>query len=177
MKAEINGIILECVKGNIAGQDDFDAVVNAANAELRMGGGVAGAIHRTAGPELEKECLPLGPIKPGVAVITRAYKLPNQHVIHCLGPVYRADKPSDKLLANCYRNAIKIAEENDITSIAFPAIATGIFGYPKEAAAKIALETIIAEIPKMKSIKIIRMVLHSNNDLEIHEQILSTLIL
>ena len=90
---------MECVQGNIANQPDMDAVVNAANAELRIGGGVAGAIHRAAGPGLEKECRPLAPIRPGQAVITGAHKLPNRYVIHCLGPVYGRDEPAEGLLA------------------------------------------------------------------------------
>ncbi|MFW5832232.1 MAG: macro domain-containing protein, partial [Prolixibacteraceae bacterium] len=103
------GITVEMVQGDITQQKDIEAVVNAANAKLLRGGGVAGAIHRTAGPELEKESKKLAPIKPGEAVITGAYNLPNKKVIHCLGPVYGQDKPEDKLLANCYRNALKIA--------------------------------------------------------------------
>ena len=98
---EINGVTVECIKGDIADQPGIDAVVNAANAELRIGGGVAGAIHRAAGTSLEAECRPLAPINPGEAVITKAYKLPNRHVIHCLGPRYGIDEPSDQLLARC----------------------------------------------------------------------------
>ncbi|MCF8095488.1 MAG: macro domain-containing protein, partial [Desulfobacteraceae bacterium] len=93
-RKEANGGTIECVQGDIANQPDVDAIVNAANAELRPGGGVAGAIHRAAGPGLEEECRPLAPILPGQAVITGAHNLPNSHVIHCLGPVYGIDKPS-----------------------------------------------------------------------------------
>ena len=123
-------IVVECVQGNITSQEGIDVVVNAANAELRPGGGVAGAIHKAAGPELYRECKPLAPIKTGGAVITKAYSLPNKYVVHCLGPVYGVDKPESKLLADCYINALKIADEKGAISIAFPAISTGIFGYP-----------------------------------------------
>jgi O-acetyl-ADP-ribose deacetylase len=129
-KRNLHGATLECVQGDIARQPDMETVVNAANAELRIGGGVAGAIHRAAGPELEKECRPLAPIRPGQAVITGAHNLPNRYVIHCLGPIYGIDEPADELLAACYRNALQLAEQNKIASIAFPAISTGVFGYP-----------------------------------------------
>ncbi|MFO7296348.1 MAG: macro domain-containing protein, partial [Clostridia bacterium] len=125
MEKVIHGVKIECVQGDITKQEGFDAIVNAANAQLMPGGGVAGAIHRAAGPGLAEECKPLAPIKPGQAVITGGHNLPNRYVIHCLGPVYGVDQPSDKLLADCYRNALKLAEQHGITSIAFPAISTG----------------------------------------------------
>ncbi len=153
------GVRVECVDGNIADQQDITAVVNAANAQLRPGGGVAGALHRVAGPGLEKEGLLLAPIKPGDAVVTGAYNLPNKFVIHCLGPVYGVDQPEAKLLADCYRNALRAAEEKNISSIAFPSISTGVFGYPPAAAAKVAFQTIKAEIPALRSVKLIRIVL------------------
>src|SRR6056297_1235159 len=109
MKKEISGITVECLIGDIASQGDMNAVVNAANAQLRTGGGVAGAIHRAAGPGLEEECRPLAPIQPGEAVITGAHGLPNRAVIHCLGPVYGRDEPADELLAQCYRSALALA--------------------------------------------------------------------
>ncbi len=124
------GTTIECVQGDIAAQPDLDAVVNAANAELRPGGGVAGALHRAAGPGLDEECRPLAPIAPGQAVITGAHNLPNRHVIHCLGPIYGQDEPADVLLAQCYRNALLLAEHEALTSIGFPALSTGAFGYP-----------------------------------------------
>ncbi|MEW6456666.1 MAG: macro domain-containing protein [Acidobacteriota bacterium] len=171
MEKMISRIKIECIQGDIASQGNFTAVVNAANAELRRGGGVAGAIHRAAGPGLEEECRPLAPIKPGEAVITGGHNLPNRYVIHCLGPVYGVDKPSDKLLANCYRNALKLAEEYKIDSIAFPAISTGVFGYPIEEAAEVAFKTIIEVVPNLKYVKRIRFVLYSDKDLEIHERV------
>lgn len=164
-----NGITVEVVQGDITVQKDIEAVVNAANAELLRGGGVAGAIHRTAGPELEEESKKLAPIKPGEAVITGAYKLPNKNVIHCLGPVYGQDKPEDKLLTNCYRNALKIAEKEKIASVAFPSISTGAFGYPVEDAAGVAMKTIKELLQELKNVKLIRMVLFSKKDLEVYE--------
>lgn len=158
-------IKLEAIRGDIAAQTGIDAIVNAANAWLRHGGGVAGAIHRAAGPGLEEECMPLAPIKPGQAVITGAHKLPNKHVIHCLGPVYGKDKPEDKLLADCYKNALMLADKNKLQSIAFPAISTGIFGYPLEEASRVAITSIRETIPDLKSIRLIRLVLFNEPDL------------
>lgn len=122
---ERDGVILELTTGNIVEQDEFDAVVNAANAQLRMGGGVAGAIHSAAGPALEEETRPLAPIRPGQAVITSGHNLPNPYVIHCLGPVYGRDEPGDELLASCYREALTRAEEEGLGAVAFPALSTG----------------------------------------------------
>jgi len=110
------------IKGDISHQPEFETVVNAANRWLAPGGGVAGAIHRAAGPQLYEECKKLAPIKPGQAVITSAYNLPNKFVIHCLGPVWGVDKPEDKILSSCYKNALRLAEENRVSSIAFPVI-------------------------------------------------------
>ncbi|MEN2995438.1 MAG: macro domain-containing protein [Acetomicrobium sp.] len=148
MEKKISGVTIECVKGDITRQPDVTAVVNAANAWLKPGGGVAGAIHRAAGPELDKECRPLAPIKPGQAVITGGHNLPNKYVIHCLGPRYGVDKPEDRLLSDCYRNALKLADEHEIDSIAFPAISTGVFGYPVQEAAEVALRTVKETIPR-----------------------------
>lgn len=173
MKKIIFGVELECIKGDIASQKDIIAIVNAANAELRPGGGVAGAIHRAAGPRLYEECKRLAPIKVSQAVITSGHNLPNKYVIHVLGPRYGVDKPEDKLLADGYRNALELAEKYKIVSIAFPAISTGIFGYPVEDAAKVALTTIIEMIPTVKYIKKIRFVLYNEHDLELHKKTLS----
>ena len=175
IQREIDGVTIECVRGNVADQPDVDAVVNAANAQLQMGGGVAGAIHRAAGPGLAEETRPLAPIRPGEAVITGAHELPNRHVIHCLGPVYGVDEPSDRLLASVYRNALRLAEEHEVRSIAFPAISTGAFGYPMEAAARIALTTILDEVPGLSVVTRIRFVLYGQDALEIHERVLEEL--
>jgi O-acetyl-ADP-ribose deacetylase len=167
-----HGVTLECVRGNIAAQPDVEAIVNAANSALRTGGGVAGAIHRAAGPGLEAECRPLAPIRPGQAVITGAHHLPNRRVIHCLGPVYGQDEPADGLLAGCYRNALGLAEQQGLRSIAFPAISTGVFGYPMEAAARVAIETVVAELPALVSVKHIRFVLYAADDERVHAETL-----
>ncbi len=171
MKEVISGLTLECIKGDISAQHDITAVVNAANAQLRTGGGVAGALHRAAGPGLEEECRPLAPIKPGQAVITGGHSLPNRYVIHCLGPVYGKDKPGEELLASCYRNALKLAEEYGIDSIAFPSLSTGAFGYPLEEASEIAYKTVIDMLPDLKQVETIRFVLYSQKDLEVHKNV------
>lgn len=170
--AKIGNIIVHCKQGDIANQTDVSAIVNAANAQLQTGGGVAGAIHRAAGPGLAEECRSMAPIKPGEAVISSAHNLPNDYVIHCLGPVYGHDKPEDQLLANCYKNALQLAEENEIKSIAFPAISTGVFGYPMDDAAKVAFETIRDEIEQLKSVEEIRFVLFGDEDLRVHQKVM-----
>ena len=169
----MKNIKIECLQGDITNQTGIDAVVNAANAQLRIGGGVAGAIHRAAGPGLYEECKPLAPIKPGQAVITGAHDLPNKYVVHCLGPVYGIDKPGDKLLAGCYINALKVADAKGATSIAFPAISTGAFGYPVKAAAEVAYKAIQSQLPDLKNIRLIRMVLWGQEDFEVHKEIFS----
>lgn len=166
-KRDLRGITLECVQGDITQQADMDAIVNAANAQLRTGGGVAGAIHRAAGPGLDEECRPLAPIDPGQAVISGAHNLPNRSVIHCLGPVYGVDEPSAELLASCYRNALELAEEEGLSSVAFPAISTGAFGYPMEAAARVALEAIADVAPRLSSVKHVRFVLFDEADVRV----------
>jgi len=171
-KRTIGGVTIECVQGNIADQPGIDAVVNAANAALRPGAGVAGAIHRAAGPGLEQECRPLAPIHPGEAVITGAHKLPNRYVVHCLGPVYGHDRPSDVLLASCYRHALELAEGKAAASIAFPAISTGVFGYPMEAAARVAFTAVFEELPRLSSLKHIRFVLFGSSDHVLHARVL-----
>lgn len=133
---------IEIIEGDIANQPEVDAVVNAANAQLMPGGGVAGALHRAAGPRLAEACRPLAPIEPGEAVITEAFDLPNRWVIHVLGPRYGIDRPSDELLEKAYRNVLELAAENDIRSIGCPALSSGAFGYPLEEAARIAIETV-----------------------------------
>ena len=167
-----SGVKIELIQGDIANQSDITAIVNAANAQLRKGGGVAGAIHRAAGPRLEKEAVPLGPIEPGEAVITGGHNLPNRYVIHCLGPVYGVNHPEAELLANCYRNALKLAERYEIDSIAFPAISTGIFGYPLEEAAQVVMKTITESIDDLKYVKKIRFVLYDKKTLQVHERYL-----
>lgn len=172
-KAQFQSVVLELIQGDITAQDDCDAIVNAANAQLRTGGGVAGAIHGKGDPELTKLTEPLAPIKPGEAVITEAPGLPNKYVIHCLGPVYGKDEPSDNLLANCYKNALKLADQNGIKRIAFPALSTGVFGYPMRDAAKTAFSAIIETAPELQSVKNVRFVLWGEDAFKIHQEVLS----
>ncbi|MDR9437408.1 MAG: macro domain-containing protein [Thiohalophilus sp.] len=171
----LHNVRLECLQGDIANQSDMDAVVNAANAELRIGGGVAGALHRAAGPGLEAECRPLAPIRPGQAVITGAHNLPNRYVIHCLGPIFGVDEPSDELLAACYRNALSLAQEHGIASVAFPAISTGAFGYPLEAATEVALTTMNSMLAQLSAVRHIRFVLHDATSRRLYERMLESL--
>jgi O-acetyl-ADP-ribose deacetylase len=158
IRTQHGGVEIECVVGDIASQPDVDAVVNAANAQLQPGGGVAGAIHAAAGPGLAAECRPLAPLRPGEAVLTGGHNLPNRHVIHCLGPVYGIDEPAAELLANCYRNALLLADKNETESVAFPAISTGAFGYPFIEGMDVACRTILETIPLLKNVKRIRIV-------------------
>jgi O-acetyl-ADP-ribose deacetylase len=173
VRRTVHGVTVECVQGDITSQDDVTAIVNAANAELQSGGGVAGAIHRAAGPGLAEEARPLAPIEPGEAVITSGHNLPNRYVIHTLGPVYGQDRPEAELLANCYRNSLARAEENEIDSIAFPAISTGVFGYPVEEAAEVALRTVVEEAERLERVHLIRFVLFGEQDFKVHEEALS----
>ena len=167
---KLHSLNIEIVQGNIVNQPDISAIVNAANPELRIGGGVAGAIHQASGPQLTVECKAFAPIKPGEAVITSAPNLPNNHVIHCLGPVYGRDKPEDKLLANCYKNAMELAEKYKINSIAFPAISTGAYGYPIEKATDVVISTIRAFSKHAKHLQNIRFVLFSQHDLKVYQE-------
>lgn len=158
---------LEFTIGDITSQDDVDAIVNAANAELGPGGGVAGAIHRGAGPELEQETARLAPLQPGECVLTKGYRLPNPYVIHCLGPRYGIDEPADRLLAQCYESALELAERHQITTIAFPAISTGAFGYLLEEAAAVAVHTVGDRLPAASGIELVRFVLFNQRALEV----------
>jgi O-acetyl-ADP-ribose deacetylase (regulator of RNase III) len=132
---------IDILRGDITTLD-VDAIVNAANTTLLGGGGVDGAIHRAAGPELLMECRTLGGCRPGEAKITRGYRLPARFVIHTVGPVWRGGTHGEaETLANCYQNSLQVAVENGIKTIAFPAISCGAYGYPIQEAATIALKT------------------------------------
>lgn len=168
---DIDGCKIEVIQGDITDQET-DAVVNAANKRLAPGGGVAGAIHRAAGPELWEECEKLNGCETGDAKITKGYNLKAEHVIHTVGPVY-SGKDSDELnLRKSYRRSLEIAVENDIESIAFPAISTGAFGYPTKEAAYIAFEEIKNFLEENDQPELVRMVLYSKDDFEIHEEAL-----
>ncbi|MGO8702539.1 MAG: O-acetyl-ADP-ribose deacetylase [Candidatus Brocadiia bacterium] len=133
---------MEAVQGDIT-KMKVDAIVNAANSSLLGGGGVDGAIHRAAGPELVAECATLGGCATGEAKITRGYHLPAKHVIHAVGPVWHGGAhEEDKLLADCYRNSLRIAAERGLKTVAFPAISTGVYHFPAERACRIAVETV-----------------------------------
>lgn len=174
-RTSIGKVEIEVTRGDIARQSGLDAVVNAANAQLRIGGGVAGALHRAAGPGLEREAVPLGPLRPGEAVITSGHALPNPYVIHCLGPVYGRDQPSDRLLASCYGEALRIAEEEGLASVAFPALSTGAFGYPLEPAAEVALGTVLEEAQSLTSVQRLRFVLFGERAFQVHREVLGRL--
>ena len=173
---EVDGVTIELVAGDIVEQTDMDAVANAANAQLLPGGGVAGAIHRAAGPGLAEECRPLAPISPGEAVITGGHELLNPYVIHCLGPVYGVDRPEDVLLAACYRSALELADRHGLRSVAFPAISTGVFGYPMAAAAEVALGAVLATIGRLESVRTVRFVLPGDGALGLHSEALRRLL-
>ena len=178
MQRTVHGVTVECVRGDVSSQPDVDAVVNAANAELRTGGGVAGALHRAAGPGLEEECWPLAPISPGETVVTGAHSLPNRYVIHALGPVYGSDRPEEDLLARCYSGSLDLAEELGLESIAFPALSTGAFGYPLEEATGVALRTVLGRLGQaagLQSVSLVRFVLFSEHELSVHEDTLRRL--
>jgi len=151
-----------------------DAIVNAANSSLLGGGGVDGAIHRAAGPSLLEECRRLHGCKKGDAKATGAGALPARHVIHAVGPVWRGGAQGEAaLLASCYRRSLEIAEALGCRSVAFPAISTGVYAFPIEQAARIALETIAAKLRDGDAFDRVTMVLFSQRDLDVHARALA----
>lgn len=163
---------IKLLLGDITKQK-VEAIVNAANKTLSGGGGVDGAIHRAAGLKLLQECKTLGGCKTGEAKITKGYKLPAKYVIHTVGPVYAREQGREaELLANCYYNSLKLAKENKIKTIAFPAISTGAFGYPKEKAAEIAVKTASDFLQENKYPEEVYFILFSKEDFGIYKKIL-----
>lgn len=175
MQITVNNATLELVQGDIT-QQDIDAIVNAANPSLLGGGGVDGAIHRGAGPELLEECRTLGGCETGDAKITKGYNLKAKHVIHTVGPVYRRDGArAPELLASAYRRSMEVANANGLKSIAFPSISTGAYGYPLNEAAPIALKTVADFLKAHPEIELVRFVLFDGKTLGAYEEALKKL--
>ena len=165
--------MIEVVQGDIT-KLAVDVIVNAANTTLLGGGGVDGAIHRAAGPELVAECRSLGGCKTGDAKITRGYKLPAKFVIHTVGPVWRGgDHGEAELLANCYRRSLELAVERNLSRVAFPAISTGAYGFPLESAADIAVSTVRAVTDVQTSLTEVIFCCFSKSDYEVYQQLLT----
>lgn len=163
---------IKLIQGDITKQE-VDAIVNAANSSLLGGGGVDGAIHRAAGPELLVECRTLGGCATGDAKITGGYELPARHVIHTVGPVWRGGTNSeDELLASCYRRSLELAVENGLRSLAFPAISTGAYGFPRERAARIAVREVRDFLGSSDAIDEVRFVSFDRPTYETYESLL-----
>ncbi len=173
MKKEILDRI-EILQGDITAVK-LDAIVNAANTTLLGGGGVDGAIHRAAGPELLKECRRIGGCPTGEARITRAYHLPAKYVIHTVGPIYSGKNEDRNLLSRCYTNSLKLAVKNNITSIAFPAISCGAYGYPVKEACKIAIETTCQFLERNSTLKKVVFILFSADTYKVYEEYLEAI--
>lgn len=162
---------IRILKGDIT-KLDMDAIVNAANSSLLGGGGVDGAIHRAAGPELLEACRHIGGCPTGQARITKGYRLPAKYVIHTVGPVWHGGgKGEAQLLTDCYRNSLRLAAESGLRSIAFPAISTGVYGYPFEAASRIAIRTVDDFLKSPATIEEVVFILYGNRDYEGFRQI------
>jgi O-acetyl-ADP-ribose deacetylase (regulator of RNase III) len=163
------------VPGDITKQE-VGAIVNAANETLRGGGGVDGAIHRAAGPELLEECRQIGGCPTGEARITNGYRLPARHVIHTVGPVWHGgDRGEPEKLAACYRNSLKLAAENGVRTVAFPGISTGVYGYPLEDATRLAMLTVKECLAELPGIEEVRFVTFGERATEVAERTLAEL--
>jgi len=162
---------LELMLGDIT-RVKVDAIVNAANTSLLGGGGVDGAIHRAAGPELLEECRRLGGCPTGDARITKGYQLPTKRIIHTVGPVWRGGNNKEaELLAGCYRNSLRLAEKHGVKSIAFPSISTGAYGFPIESASKIAIQTVRDFMRTSNVIEKVVFVCYSQSDYETYKKV------
>jgi len=172
MKVQIKQSTLELVEGDIT-QQAVDAIVNAANAGLLGGGGVDGAIHRAAGPELLAACRPIGGCPTGEARITPGFKLKAKWVIHAVGPIYRGGHQGEaNLLASAYRRSLELASQRGAKSIAFPAISAGVYGYPMAEAADIALQTAIDYLRDHPEIELVRFVLFGQSAYQVFQRVL-----
>lgn len=175
VRVKIQDKVLELIQGDITEQDT-EAIVNAANERLIPGGGVDGAIHRKGGPSIAEEARKIGGCPTGQAVITGAGKLKARYVIHAVGPIYRDGKSGEaELLASAYREALRRALEKEMTSVAFPSLSTGAYGYPLEEAAPIALGTIWSHLEKEPWPKLVRMVLWGDKAYEAYRKALEKL--
>jgi O-acetyl-ADP-ribose deacetylase (regulator of RNase III) len=175
MEVKVGNARIELAEGDITSQD-ADAIVNAANRSLLGGGGVDGAIHRAAGPQLLTECRTLGGCETGDAKITRGYNLKARHVIHTVGPIYHsAGRKAPELLASCYRRSLEVAAQNKLKSVAFPSISTGAYGYPLAEAAPIALKTAMDYLKVYPDIQLVRFVLYGQGAYQAYEKALKDL--
>jgi len=163
---------IEAVRGDITAER-VDAIVNAANTSLRGGGGVDGAIHRAAGPELLEECRTLGGCPTGEARITKGYRLPARWVIHTVGPVWSGGGRGEaELLRRCYENSLRLSAERGLRSVAFPAISTGAYRYPLRDSARIAVATVRAHLAGPTPVELVRFVCFSDGDLAVYRELL-----
>jgi O-acetyl-ADP-ribose deacetylase len=165
----INGVTLALMQGDIV-KVQVDAIVNAANSGLAGGGGVDGAIHRAGGPSIMDECRKIGGCPTGSAVATAAGRLPARYVFHAVGPIYSGGKDDERLLASAYQSCLDLAEQYALQSIAFPSLSTGVYGYPLDLAAPIALRTIVQHIQKPTNLKEVLMVLFGDRAYQTYEK-------
>ncbi len=174
VRVHVHASVLELVEGDIT-QQETEAIVNAANSSLLGGGGVDGAIHRAAGPELLAECRALGGCPVGEARLTQGYRLKAKFVIHGVGPIYSGSPRDAEQLASVHQHALQLASEHGISSVSFPAISTGAYGYPMEEAAPIALATVINYLRQHPEITLVRFVLFGQRAFRTYEAVLKTL--